>query len=92
MSEKYYCAECKKHHFRGKIYEEHLKFKQAEQRNRIYKIKRGTSAKLSNVAYKQLMNLGRKFVMTRDKLYKAEMSKILEKELPREDLLLMEEW
>ena len=81
---KYYCRKCKKFHYRGKIYEEHLNFNRK-------KLKKDTQYddkeikininKLRPIAKRQLNRLFKKAKSTGNhELYKKEIIKLIKNE------------
>ncbi len=85
---KYYCIKCKKHHHRGKIYKDHLKYKkkeaQEEHRNRQNEKTKISYDDLRPIAKRQLRRLYRKMKLTGNhELYKQEIVKLIENEKRR---------
>ncbi|MFW9988699.1 MAG: hypothetical protein ACFFC3_08600 [Candidatus Odinarchaeota archaeon] len=81
---KYYCKKCNKYHHRGKIFEEHLKFKKKDIKknnhpdNKDIKINFKT---LRPIAKRQLSRLFRKAKISGNhELYKNEIVKLIKKE------------
>lgn len=79
MSDKYYCEKCKRNHYRGQIYEDHLKYKKPEIPDDDFLP--FDEDKLPNVALRQIQSLLRRMTKSEDKrLYIKEINKILVEE------------
>ncbi|MFX1572921.1 MAG: hypothetical protein ACFFB0_09235 [Promethearchaeota archaeon] len=80
---KYFCSKCKKQHHRGKIYREHLKFKQ-EMKSLKPPDKGNLKVSLESfrsIAKRQLNRLLKKMDETGNhQLYKNEIIKLIKKE------------
>ncbi|TFF90894.1 MAG: hypothetical protein EU548_00660 [Promethearchaeota archaeon] len=82
--EKYYCTECKRYHYRGKIYQEHLSYKKKKDINSLKKneIDSLDLERFRPIAQRQISRLLIKMESTGNhELYSNEISKIINKEL-----------
>ncbi|TFF88164.1 MAG: hypothetical protein EU550_01815 [Promethearchaeota archaeon] len=88
IPKKYYCTKCKKHHVRGRIYKEHLKYKQEEKVNfekkfapRKIRNMNIEELKLRPIAKRQIRRLYKKMKLSNNsEIYKHEIEKIILKE------------
>lgn len=82
-SDPYFCRECQRTHYRGKIYKEHIKYKKKTDAdipdNRLYKMRGYT---LKNLAKRQLTQLMKKYLRDKRSIYTKQMNKLLLKEVP----------
>ncbi|MFX0030146.1 MAG: hypothetical protein ACFE8B_13125 [Candidatus Hermodarchaeota archaeon] len=80
---KYYCRKCKRYHYRGKIYREHLKFKEIEENtnNSESKSFKVEFESLRPIAKRQLNRLLKKIDKTgRNEIYEKEIIKLIKNE------------
>ena len=84
---KYYCRKCKKYHYRGKVYREHLKYKREEIQKDIHPDNDDTRInykKLRPIAKRQLHRLVEKANSSGNhELYKKEIIKLIRNEKRR---------
>ncbi|MFX1420054.1 MAG: hypothetical protein ACFE9N_14140 [Promethearchaeota archaeon] len=86
---KYYCNNCKKHHHRGKIYENHLEYKKEERRKNDDKNLKDDETKINfndlrPIAKRQFRRLYKKMNLSGNhELYKTEIIKLIKKEKRR---------
>ncbi len=83
---KYYCTKCKKHHHKGKIYREHLKFKEENKSTNTIDDEniRVDLESLRPIAKRQLNRLLKKMDKTGNhELYKKEIINLIKKEKRR---------
>ncbi len=84
---KYYCTKCKKYHYRGRIYTEHLKYEKEEIKKELYPDNNDIKIsykKLRPVAKRQLHRLVKKANNSDNHdLYKKEIIKLIRNEKRR---------
>ena len=84
---KYYCKKCKKYHYRGKIYKEHLDYKKKEISKNNYPDDENIKIDLDSlrpIAKRQLRMLFKKMKSSGNhELYKNEIIKLIENEKRR---------
>lgn len=83
---KYYCPECDRYHYRGQIYQDHLKYKRKvpeELDSEFIKATNKQKEKLeqNKVAQRQLLNLARRYITEKDderrKVYITHINKLI---------------
>ncbi|MFW9941231.1 MAG: hypothetical protein ACFFFT_09330 [Candidatus Thorarchaeota archaeon] len=80
---RYYCTKCKKHHHRGNIYREHLKFKKKDKCTKTvdYENIKINFESLRPIARRQLNRLLKKIDTTGNhEIYKMEIIKLIKNE------------
>ena len=84
---KYYCEKCKKYHYRGKIYKEHLDYKKEEISKNNYLDVENIKINLDSIrpiAKRQLRRLYKKMKSSSNyELYKNEIIKLIKNEKRR---------
>jgi len=84
---KYYCKKCKKYHYRGKIYKEHLDYKKEEYNKDNYPDVENIKINLDTlrpIAKRQLRRLLKKMESSGNhELYKNEITKLIRNEKRR---------
>lgn len=83
----YYCSRCDRRHVRGKIYNDHLKYKQEKFEvpdDRVYDI---NGSKLFGTAKRQVINLVKKWAKEEDKKWRKNYIKEINKILIEEGLV-----
>jgi hypothetical protein len=81
---KYYCSKCSKHHYRGKIYKDHIEFKKQEidyESSNSEDIDFTNLKNLRPIAKRQILKLIRKMNTSKKPgLYKNQIKRVIEYE------------